>query len=542
MSTNNPEVTWAAPDSGIWEHDRSHQSGVASAAVIELLPPAYADGFRHAFAELGLPISHIAIEYVNGRAYTSAFVHGAPRKPGPPPPDVVIRLASRLVPSAWRRARVAEEALQENQPMRTVARWESMRASWIDRVLGFQDVEAETLDDNDLANHVSGLAGLSSDGVRLHFELVNAAAAFGNYLVAARRWGLDAPAAMGAVMYGVPVHHEAAQRKGRLIESLGTADITDVDDIRAHSAEAAEALHDYLRFHGSWATSDDINGLTLAEQPNLLLRGLGGHEHISGTPRTLLAKLRQQVPTAERDDFDRLADEAQQAHAMLEDNSALLASWPLGLLGRSMRVAGVRLTSRGAIADPSDVWVMTTAEVAQTLRGEVLLDTDSIRQRVELARHLATVEPPDVLNGEPGPIPDPSLFPKAVGHWVAAMGAYIEAKMVAGRVVSIGSVPVSGRAVVAESVDEALRRIEPGDILVTRGTSPAMNVLIPLLAGLVTSDGGPACHAAVISREFGLSALVGMREALETIPDGATIELDPITASVRLLERADEGS
>jgi hypothetical protein len=41
------------------------------------MPGAYAEGFRRAFGRFGLPLSHMALEYVNGWAHVSAFVHGA---------------------------------------------------------------------------------------------------------------------------------------------------------------------------------------------------------------------------------------------------------------------------------------------------------------------------------------------------------------------------------------------------------------------------------------------------------------------------------
>ncbi|MCP4961089.1 MAG: hypothetical protein GY925_17720, partial [Actinomycetia bacterium] len=55
------------------------------------------------------------------------------------------------------------------------------------------------------------------------------------------------------------------------------------------------------------------------------------------------------------------------------------------------------------------------------------------------------------------------------------------------------------------------------------------------VAGLVVSEGGPSCHAAIVARELDLPAIVGMQDALRTIPDGATITLDPVRARVSVL-------
>jgi pyruvate,water dikinase len=75
-------------------------------------------------------------------------------------------------------------------------------------------------------------------------------------------------------------------------------------------------------------------------------------------------------------------------------------------------------------------------------------------------------------------------------------------------------------------------------ILVTGMTNPTMMVLVRKVAGIVTDEGGMACHAAIISREFGLPCLVGCHIATQVLRDGDTIELDADHGYVRVLERA----
>ena len=62
------------------------------------------------------------------------------------------------------------------------------------------------------------------------------------------------------------------------------------------------------------------------------------------------------------------------------------------------------------------------------------------------------------------------------------------------------------------------------------------------IAGRTTGSHGdrgmaPVSHAAVLSRELGLTAVIGARGAMESINDGDVIELDPHTGRVRLVER-----
>ena len=99
----------------------------------------------------------------------------------------------------------------------------------------------------------------------------------------------------------------------------------------------------------------------------------------------------------------------------------------------------------------------------------------------------------------------------------------------------IGMKPFVGVARVAENADEAFDRLEPGEILVTRTTSPAYNMVLTLVGGLVTAEGGPMSHAAVLSRELGIPAVVGVSDVMSSIADGDRIEVDPTAGRVRVV-------
>jgi phosphohistidine swiveling domain-containing protein len=77
--------------------------------------------------------------------------------------------------------------------------------------------------------------------------------------------------------------------------------------------------------------------------------------------------------------------------------------------------------------------------------------------------------------------------------------------------------------------------VEPGDILVTAYTDPSWTPLFVSIAGLVTEVGGMMTHGAVIAREYGLPAVVGVERATERIRDGQRIRLDGTDGCVMLL-------
>ncbi len=85
----------------------------------------------------------------------------------------------------------------------------------------------------------------------------------------------------------------------------------------------------------------------------------------------------------------------------------------------------------------------------------------------------------------------------------------------------------TGIARVVTDVDDAIMRLEPDDILVVRATSPAFNVVLPLAAAIVTEHGGAMSHAAIVARELGVPAIVGVKDATRRIRDGERIHVDP---------------
>jgi phosphoenolpyruvate synthase/pyruvate phosphate dikinase len=92
---------------------------------------------------------------------------------------------------------------------------------------------------------------------------------------------------------------------------------------------------------------------------------------------------------------------------------------------------------------------------------------------------------------------------------------------------------VEGRARVIP--DMARADLEPGDILVTAYTDPSWTPLFVAIKGLVTEVGGQMTHGAVIAREYGLPAVVGVVGATRCIPDGQRVRVNGTEGYVELL-------
>ncbi|WP_435187827.1 rifamycin-inactivating phosphotransferase [Streptomyces sp. bgisy126] len=182
-----------------------------------------------------------------------------------------------------------------------------------------------------------------------------------------------------------------------------------------------------------------------------------------------------------------------------------------------MEEAG-RLVRAGVLAAAEDVFHLTFQEFHEAVRtGRV--DEGLVRLREEEHRAHRALTPPRVLTSD-GETLDGSYRRDDVPD-----GA------LAGLPVSAGT--VEGRARVVLDMEEA--DLEAGDILVTAFTDPSWSPVFVGIAGLVTEVGGLMTHGAVIAREYGLPAVVGVAGATRLIEDGRRIRVHGTDGYVELL-------
>jgi len=114
-------------------------------------------------------------------------------------------------------------------------------------------------------------------------------------------------------------------------------------------------------------------------------------------------------------------------------------------------------------------------------------------------------------------------------------GSYRRDDLPAGALVGlpVSAGTVEGRARVVLDMAEA--NLEPGDILVTAYTDPSWTPLFVTIGGLVTEVGGLMTHGAVIAREYGLPAVVGVEHATRLILDGQRIRVNGTDGYVEML-------
>ncbi|MBB6079312.1 rifamycin-inactivating phosphotransferase [Streptomyces paradoxus] len=177
-----------------------------------------------------------------------------------------------------------------------------------------------------------------------------------------------------------------------------------------------------------------------------------------------------------------------------------------------------RLVRAGVLREPEDVFYLTFQELQEVTRSN-RVDDRLVQQRMDAFRSYDALTLPRVLTS------DGETFNGAYRRDDVPDGALI------GLPVSGGT--VEGRARVI--LDMAQADLEAGDILVTAYTDPSWSPLFVGIAGLVTEVGGLMTHGAVIAREYGLPAVVGVDQATRLIRDGQRIRVHGTDGYIEIL-------
>jgi len=187
-----------------------------------------------------------------------------------------------------------------------------------------------------------------------------------------------------------------------------------------------------------------------------------------------------------------------------------------------IRPVGVELAATGRIEAPEDIWFLRIGEARRALDGEDLREIVRAR-RTEYDRERARRHIPRVLLSD---------------------GTDAEIALVQPEEGTLRGTPASpgvvvGVARVIHSPQGA--RLDPGEILVAPSTDPGWTPLFLTAGGLVMEMGGMISHGAVVAREYGIPAVVGVAGATERIATGQRLRLDGSTGIVTIDEAEQPG-
>lgn len=311
------------------------------------------------------------------------------------------------------------------------------------------------------------------------------------------------------------------------LDRVDDDDSLDVLDTLDGGLPARRAIQDFLDKYGMRCAGEiDITRPRWSERPTTLIPIILAHVNnmAPGESQRRFDNGEQAAAAKEHDVLDRLrtlpdgTQKAAEAKQMIDRVRTFMGfrEYPkYGMINRyfiykqALLEEADHLVAQGALRERDDIFFLRFDELHEAVRGHTV-DEQLIDQRKAAFRSYESLTPPRVLTSD--------------GE--AITGTYrrvdLPSDALAGLAVSAGT--VEGRARVILNMADA--DLEPGDILVTAYTDPSWTPLFVAISGLVTEVGGMMTHGAVIAREYGLPAVVGVERATKRIRDGQLIRVN----------------
>ncbi|MET3319645.1 UNVERIFIED_ORG: pyruvate,water dikinase [Peribacillus simplex] len=300
--------------------------------------------------------------------------------------------------------------------------------------------------------------------------------------------------------------------------------------------ETQDAIYDYLSKYGMRCTGEiDITKTRWSEKPTILvpviLSNIKNFEPNASNRK--FEQGRQEALKKEQELLDRLKQlpdgeqKAKETKRMIDliRNFIGYREYPkYGMVNRyfvykqALLKEAEQLVQAGFIHEKEDIYYLTFEELHEVVRTNKL-DYQIISKRKDEYKLYEKLTPPRVITSD-GEI--------IVGKYKREN---LKAEAIVGLPVSSGV--IEGRARVILKMEDA--DLEDGDILVTTFTDPSWTPLFVSIKGLVTEVGGLMTHGAVIAREYGLPAVVGVENATKLIKDGQRIRVNGTEGYIEIL-------
>jgi phosphohistidine swiveling domain-containing protein len=357
---------------------------------------------------------------------------------------------------------------------------------------------------------------------------------------------------------GTRCSHALWQLSRRALADLAIADLLRTTPTAAilqrlgDSAAGAAFLTEFQAFLQRYGYQSDkvyIHQPSLAEDPTQALQTIQGY--LNQPTRDLVAEAAVAVAKRETaladvrarlaaypqpivDQFEFLLKSAQEATWLREEHAYRLDMPLTRAVRRVILAVGERLQAAGVIDNRDDIFYLVPNEIRGSVATTPYQPCQAlVHQRRAIEAAFANVAPPLMFGTlvMPPPIPShPILDAMGQNRGNPAL-ATVTPQELKGMPASAGCVRGTAKIV---RTGEDTGKLNPGDILVTANTIPAWTPLFATIGGLVTVAGGPLSHGAVVAREFGIPAVVGIPGATSVIQDGQLIEVNGSTGVVRL--------
>lgn len=557
------EQPFVPPGPGSWSLEAVH----ASKPITRYTAPHFVSGMPRGFAEgtrrYGLFLSHLQPAVVNGFLYMKEVMVGAPDDAPPgPPPKLVLQVMSRLHPEMRRRTRACREAFANKLWDRDLRQWDTeIKPDSIRRNQALQRVDLRGLGDGQLIEHLEACAENCEEMVYRHHKFtIPSVIVTGRYIADVAEWTGQAPAMLLRPLKGSSKvsRGTAADELEALCERLRAVGISAAElrglepgaalqRMREASPEVREALEAYLDIVGHVvATGYDVSEPTGIELPQLLVRSIVSRlespaSYDDSDAKAAVEDIRAKVPPDRRQAFDERLDDARRINRLRDERGVYNDLWATGVARHALLEAGRRLVERGALDEAELAVDATHDEVVSLLKGGPGPDVETLRGYRDYRNTKTINDAPEHLGAPAGAPPPLEWLPvdarQGLRAAIAVMSHLNDTPEETGEVLRGAPVSPGVYEGVARVIGGArdFERLEQGDVLVTKNTSAAFNVVLPLLGAIVTDRGGILSHAAIVAREYGIPAVVSTKRATVAIPDGARVRVDGTKGTVELL-------
>jgi rifampicin phosphotransferase len=311
--------------------------------------------------------------------------------------------------------------------------------------------------------------------------------------------------------------------------------LAELDELEGGRA-ARDAIQAFLDDYGMRCIGEiDITRPRWSERPTTLVPVILGHVRNMepGAGERRFEQGREEAATKEQEVLERLRAlpegdrKAEEAKAMIDRvrTFAGYREYPKYVMvnryfvyKQALLEEAERLVRTGLLRADEDVFYLSFQELHDAIRTNQV-DGRLIDERKAAFNSYRALTPPRVLTSD--------------GEVIS--GSYRRGDVPAGALVgvAVSAGTVEGRARVIQDMAEA--DLEAGDILVTAHTDPSWSPLFLAVAGLVTEVGALMSHGAVVAREYGLPAVVGVEHATQLIQDGQRIRVHGTDGYVEIL-------
>ena len=547
-------LRWEAPNPGPWQQDSAHNPVAQTPLLQHAYPSGFNRGFEEAFSAYGVLLDRLAMASINGFTYHQPQPFDLPGPDGPKDPEWIGA-------EIGRRAGLAAHAFEDRIWRAGIQRWdEELKPASIARHRAL-DVDLPSLDDGQLQAHIEECIGHVSEMVYQHHRHnMHALAPVGDFLLQAAGWAGRPPTACLAVFDGYsPVSSVVSPEIEPALDALRKDDDAralllsggDPADVLARLRERVPEVGDYVdSVHFRLLDGFDLPNPTIGERPELLLGRLRAALDVDpdGARRRsddAAAEIRAAVPTEHQAAFDDALAEARLVYRLRDERGIYSEIAAIGLLRLALLELGRRLEQRGRVQVAADVLDVRYEELGPLFEGASAPTASELHQRAADREQRTLAGAPRHL-GPPPPAPPPvEMLPPPLARVMSSVGFLIDGilgqkEAPEGDATTIVGIPgaqgvVEGPVRLVRSIDDLLD-LEDGDVLVAPTTGEAFNSMLHLVSAMVTDHGSFASHAAIVSREMGIPAVVGTCNGTARLEHAKRVRVDGNTGEVTILE------